>query len=205
MLGSGSFEHVGASCRKSRRVKDKLLISRPVPPVGQASEIPMERPLILIADDHTLLAAAFKTMLEPEYAVIKLVSDGRKLLAATAELKPGIVLLDLSMPLLNGLDAGKELKKLLPRTKLIILTMNEDPDVASRALRSWASAFLLKKSAGVEPKMPSSKYCKDAPMSRHPSRRSSSVSSSVILVRTVSRNSPSASARCSSCSPQVAP
>jgi len=110
----------------------------------------MDQPRILIADDHTLVAEAFKKLLEPEYQVVKMVADGRSLLAAATELKPDLVLLDLNMPLLNGLDAGLELKKLLPRTKLIVLTMNEDSDVASKALRQWASGYLLKKSAGVE-------------------------------------------------------
>jgi DNA-binding NarL/FixJ family response regulator len=113
-------------------------------------EVPMERPRILIADDHTLVAEAFKILLEPEYQVIRLVMDGRSLLTAATEMKPDIVLLDLGMPMLNGFDAGQELKKLLPKIKFIILTMNEDPDVASKALRNWASGYLLKKSAGVE-------------------------------------------------------
>jgi len=110
----------------------------------------MDQPRILIADDHLMVAEAFKTLLEPEYQVIKLVADGRSLLSAAVEMKPDIVLLDLNMPLLNGLDAGQQLKKLLPKTKLIVLTMNEDPEVASRALRHWASGYLLKKSAGIE-------------------------------------------------------
>jgi DNA-binding NarL/FixJ family response regulator len=110
----------------------------------------MDRPRILIADDHTLVAEAFKTLLEPEYQVIKLVADGRSLLTAAKELKPDVVLLDLGMPILNGLDAGQELKKSFPKIKLIILTMNEDPDVASKALRHWAVGYLLKKSAGIE-------------------------------------------------------
>jgi DNA-binding NarL/FixJ family response regulator len=110
----------------------------------------MDRPRILIADDHTLVAEAFKRLIEPEYEVIKMVADGRALLTSAMELKPDLVLLDLGMPLLNGLDAGLELKKLLPRTKLIVLTMNQDADVASKALRQWASGYLLKKSAGVE-------------------------------------------------------
>src|SRR5271154_6951193 len=110
----------------------------------------MDQPRILIADDHLMVAEAFKTLLEPEYQVIKLVADGRSLLSAAVELKPDIVLLDLNMPLLNGLDAGQQLKKLLPKTKLIVLTMNEDPEVASRALRHWSSGYLLKKSAGIE-------------------------------------------------------
>jgi DNA-binding NarL/FixJ family response regulator len=103
-------------------------------------EVRMDRPRVLIADDHTLIAEAFKALLEPEYQVIKLVTDGSSLL----------ILLDLGMPLMNGLDAGRELKKLLPKTKLIVLTINEDADVASKALRQWASGYLLKKSAGVE-------------------------------------------------------
>jgi DNA-binding NarL/FixJ family response regulator len=112
----------------------------------------MDRSRVLIADDHTLVAEAFKSLIEPEYEVIRIVTDGRSLLSTAVELKPDVVLLDLNMPLLNGLDAGQELKKLLPRTKIIILTMNEDPDVASKALRHWASGFLLKKSAGIEMK-----------------------------------------------------
>jgi DNA-binding NarL/FixJ family response regulator len=110
----------------------------------------MDQPRILIADDHTLVAEAFRTLLEPEYEVIRLVSDGRSLLSAARETKPDVVLLDLNMPLLNGMDAGHELKRLLPKTKLIVLTMNEDPDVASKALRCWASGYLLKKSGSIE-------------------------------------------------------
>jgi DNA-binding NarL/FixJ family response regulator len=113
-------------------------------------EVKMDRPRILIADDHTLVADAFKKSLEPEYQVVRIVADGRSLLIAAKELTPDLVLLDLGMPLLNGLDAGLELKKSLPKTKLIVLTMNEDPDVASKVLRQWASGYLLKKSAGVE-------------------------------------------------------
>jgi DNA-binding NarL/FixJ family response regulator len=109
----------------------------------------MDRPRILIADDHTVVAEAFKTLLEPEYQVV-LVADGKSLLTAAKELKPDVVLLDLGMPLLNGLDAGQELKRSFPRVRLIILTMNEDPDVASKALRHWATGYLLKKSAGIE-------------------------------------------------------
>jgi DNA-binding NarL/FixJ family response regulator len=110
----------------------------------------MERTRILIADDHALVAEAFKSLLEPQYNVVKVVTDGKSLISAALETEPDIVLLDLGMPLLNGLDAGLELKKLLPRIKLIILTMNEDPEVASKALRHWASSYLLKKSASIE-------------------------------------------------------
>jgi DNA-binding NarL/FixJ family response regulator len=114
---------------------------------------PMQRTRVLIADDHTLVAEAFKSFLEPEFAVVGTVTDGRSLISSAFELKPDVILLDLGMPVLNGLDAGQEIQKILPKIKLIILTMNEDPSVASKALRHWASGYLLKKSAGVELKV----------------------------------------------------
>jgi DNA-binding NarL/FixJ family response regulator len=110
----------------------------------------MARTRILIADDHILVAEALKSLLEPEYQVIGLVTNGKSLLAKAKETAPDVVLLDLGMPLFNGVDAGQALKKLLPKTKIIVITMNEDPEVASAALRSWASSYLLKKSASIE-------------------------------------------------------
>ncbi|HXY49936.1 MAG TPA: response regulator transcription factor [Terriglobales bacterium] len=110
----------------------------------------MGRPRILLADDHTLLAHAFRKLLEPEFEVVGTAADGRKLLVMALELKPDLVLVDLGMPLLNGIDAGRELKKLLPETKLLVVTMNEDTAVAAEAIREWASGYLLKKSAGEE-------------------------------------------------------
>ncbi len=109
----------------------------------------MDRPRILIADD-TLVAETFKDLIEPEYQVIKVVTDGKTLLSAAVEMKPDVVLMDMDMSLLSGFDTGRELRKLLPKTKLILLAMNDDPDVASKALRQWSSGYLLKKAAGVE-------------------------------------------------------
>ncbi len=110
----------------------------------------MTKARILLADDHLLVAEALKTLLEPEFAVVGTVGDGRKLLRDAAELKPDLVLLDLNMPLLNGLDTGRQLKELLPSVKIIVLTMNEDADIAAEAMGKWASGYLLKKSAGSE-------------------------------------------------------
>jgi DNA-binding NarL/FixJ family response regulator len=110
----------------------------------------MGRAKVLIADDHNLVAEAFKTLLEPEYEVVGLVNNGKSLLTAAIETSPDIVLLDLGMPLFNGIDAGQELKRLMPKTKIIVITMSEDADVAASALRNWASSYLLKKSASVE-------------------------------------------------------
>jgi DNA-binding NarL/FixJ family response regulator len=109
----------------------------------------MDRPRILIADD-TLVAEAFKELLEPDYQVIKVVTDGKTLLSAAAEIKPDVVLMDMDMSLRSGSETGLELKKLLPKTKVILLAMNDDPDVASKALCQWSSGYLLKKSAGDE-------------------------------------------------------
>lgn len=109
----------------------------------------MDRPRILIADD-ALAAEAFKDLIEPEYQVVKVVSDPKTLLSAAKEIEPDVVLIDMDMSLLSGSDFGLELKELLPKTKVILLAVNDDPDVASKALCQWSSGYLLKKSAGIE-------------------------------------------------------
>jgi DNA-binding NarL/FixJ family response regulator len=108
------------------------------------------KPRILLADDHTLVAEAFKRLLEPEFEVVGTVADGRALLRVAPDLKPDLVLVDLNMPLLNGLDASEQLKQNFPKVKIIVLTMNEDPDIAAETMDKWASGYLLKKSAGSE-------------------------------------------------------
>jgi DNA-binding NarL/FixJ family response regulator len=110
----------------------------------------MNRPRVLIAEDHTLVSGAFQKLLEPHYDVVGTVADGRALLKEAPELKPDIVVLDIGMPLLNGLDAGHQLKQLMPNVKLIFLTMNQDSAVANQAFRMGASAYLLKNSAASE-------------------------------------------------------
>ena len=110
----------------------------------------MGRPRILLADDHTLVVEGFRKLLETEFEIVGVASDGRALLAAALQEKPDVIILDIGMPFLSGIDAGRELKRLVPRTRLIVLTMNEDPDIAREALRQWASAYLVKKSAGTE-------------------------------------------------------
>ncbi len=108
------------------------------------------RPRVLLADDHTLLLGAFKELLEPECDVVGTVGDGRALLAAAEQLRPDVIVLDIAMPLMNGLDAGRQLKKALPEVKLIFLTMNQDPALAIEAFRAGASGYLLKTSAASE-------------------------------------------------------
>lgn len=108
------------------------------------------RPRVLLADDHALLLGAFEKLLAPECDVVGMVTDGRALVTEAERLKPDVVVLDVTMPLLNGLDAGRRIKAKLPRTKLIFVTMNEDAEVAAEAFRVGASGYLLKRSAASE-------------------------------------------------------
>jgi DNA-binding NarL/FixJ family response regulator len=107
-------------------------------------------PRILIADDHTLVAEACKKLLDSEYEVVATVSDGRALVRAAVELKPHLIIVDVAMPLLNGLDAGQQVKEFLPSVKLVYLTMNHDADLAAEAFRRGASGYLLKTCAASE-------------------------------------------------------
>jgi DNA-binding NarL/FixJ family response regulator len=108
------------------------------------------RSRILIADDHTLVAELCKKLLETEFDVVRTVSDGRALLRAASELKPDVIVIDVAMPILNGLDAGQQVKKMLPLVKLVYLTMNPDAEVAAEAFAHGASAYLLKTCAASE-------------------------------------------------------
>jgi DNA-binding NarL/FixJ family response regulator len=110
----------------------------------------MKRPRVLLADDHQMLADALKGVVEPRCEVVGIVSDGRALLEAAGRLQPDIVVLDIGMPQLNGLDAGRQLKHALPNVKLIFMTMLVDPYLVGEAFRAGASAFLLKEAAASE-------------------------------------------------------
>jgi len=108
------------------------------------------RARLLIADDHTLVAEACKNLLEPEFQVVRIVKNGRELLQCAPELRPDLVIMDIGMPQLNGLDAGGQLKQMLPSCKLVFLTMNTAPDVAAEAFRRGASGYVVKSSAAEE-------------------------------------------------------
>jgi DNA-binding NarL/FixJ family response regulator len=108
----------------------------------------MGKTRILLADDHAMVMEAVRKLLEPEFEVVGIAHDGRKLLQLASQTRPDLVLLDLGMPSLNGFDAGQQLKKLVPATKIVVLTMNQDGDTADAALREWASGYLLKNSIG---------------------------------------------------------
>jgi DNA-binding NarL/FixJ family response regulator len=108
------------------------------------------RARIFLADDHSLLLDAFSNLLKSEYEIVGTATDGRMMLKMVTKLAPDLVLMDIAMPNLNGFDAGEKLKKILPDTKLVFLTVNEDPDMVHEALRIGASGYLLKSSASSE-------------------------------------------------------
>jgi len=110
----------------------------------------MGRPRVILADDHALLLGAFEKLLAPECDIVGQVSDGRALVDAASRLRPDVVVLDIGMPILNGLEAGRQIKQTLRDVRLVFLTMNEDPDLAAEAFRAGASGYLLKRSAASE-------------------------------------------------------
>jgi DNA-binding NarL/FixJ family response regulator len=110
----------------------------------------MRQPRVLLADDHRMLREVFAQLLQSQCEIVGAVADGRALLDAALELRPDVVVLDIAMPLLNGIDAARQLKRLMPAVKVIFLTVSEDPDLAAEAFRAGASGFLLKNSAASE-------------------------------------------------------
>ena len=105
---------------------------------------------VIIADDHTLILDALKHLLQPEFEVVGTFGDGLALVEGAPKLKADVIVLDIGMPKMNGLNAGQRLKRLLPAVKLIFLTMNHDQDIAAEAFRIGASGYLLKNSAATE-------------------------------------------------------
>ncbi len=110
----------------------------------------MKKYRLLMADDHTLVLEGLKRILEADFDLVGMADNGRELLRLAAELKPDVVLVDISMPLLNGIDAAKHLLKISPQAKVIFLTMHADSDYVSEAFRAGASGYLLKRSAASE-------------------------------------------------------
>jgi DNA-binding NarL/FixJ family response regulator len=108
------------------------------------------KPRVLLADDHTIVAQGFAKLLGQDFDIVGYVVDGHALVESAGKLKPDVVILDLAMPKLNGFDAGRRINQVLPNIKIIVLTVTEDPDIATEVLHSWASGFVLKKSAAEE-------------------------------------------------------
>jgi DNA-binding NarL/FixJ family response regulator len=110
----------------------------------------MKKPRVLMADDHSMILAGLRKLVEGECDVVGTVEDGRALVEAAQKLRPDLILLDISMPLLNGLEAARQLTKLVPESKVIILTMHASPTYATEAFLAGAAGYLLKRSAASE-------------------------------------------------------
>jgi len=108
------------------------------------------RPHLLIADDHAIFAEALRVLLEKTYLVVGIVADGRSLVSEATRLKPDVVVVDVGMPLLNGLDAARRLREQAPNIKVVFLTMSDDPNLAAAALELRRVGFVLKHSASRE-------------------------------------------------------
>lgn len=108
------------------------------------------RPRVLIADDHSIVAEGLRALLETSCNVVGVVSDGRELLEQAPRLRPEVIVLDIGMPLLNGLDAAERLRRSVPSAKLVFLTMNDDPNLAAAALNLGAVGYVLKHAAASE-------------------------------------------------------
>ena len=110
----------------------------------------MNHTRVLLADDHVIVLEALKKLVEPSCTVVGMATDGRTLISIAEKLRPDVIIADINMPNLNGLEACERLIKKLPDSKVIFLTVNEDPESAEDAIRRGASGYLLKKAAAVE-------------------------------------------------------
>ena len=140
--------HAQGSRRHEPRVSEEILAQG----AGEERVVTMkdEKPRVLMADDHSILLAGLRKLVEGMCEVVGAVEDGRALVAEAERLKPDLIILDISMPLLNGLDAARQVKKLMPDTKVLFLTMHASPTYATEALKAGGNGYLLKQSAASE-------------------------------------------------------
>jgi DNA-binding NarL/FixJ family response regulator len=110
----------------------------------------MKRPRIVLADEHTLVIEALRKLLEPEFDVVHLATDGRAAVTTVSASKPDVLLLEIALPLLNGIDVAAQVQKTSPNTKIVFVTAYPDREHVTEALRVGASGYLLKRSASVE-------------------------------------------------------
>jgi DNA-binding NarL/FixJ family response regulator len=110
----------------------------------------MKHARVLLADDHQVFLDTLRHFLEPQFEIVGTANDGIALSKAAKETRPDVIVVDIGMPLLNGLDAARQIKRMLPRVKVIFLTMNDDPYLAVDAMREGASGYLLKRGAAAE-------------------------------------------------------
>jgi DNA-binding NarL/FixJ family response regulator len=122
------------------------------------------RPRLLIADDHAMFAEALSLYLEPRFNVIGTVVDGRAMLEESIRLRPDVIVADVAMPLLNGLDAALRIREKAPNVKFMFLTMLDDPNLAAAALELGRMDFVLKSSRGMELVKRLRRFCMAGPV-----------------------------------------
>jgi DNA-binding NarL/FixJ family response regulator len=110
----------------------------------------MNRPRLLLADDHALFLSGLRLLLEQEYDIVGVATDGKALVEAVARLRPEVIVLDIGLPVLNGIDSARQIKKEWPETKILFLTMHDNPAYLKAALAAGASGYILKTSAREE-------------------------------------------------------
>jgi len=110
----------------------------------------VKKPRILLADDHTIVVEGLASLLEPDFELADTAENGQALVAAAQKLKPDVILLDISMPILNGIEAARLLRKTVPQAKLVFLSMHDDVRFVREAFRAGACGYLLKKPAPSE-------------------------------------------------------
>lgn len=108
------------------------------------------QPRILLADDHTLLMEGYSSLLQKSYDVVGIASNGRELLELAAVLQPDLILLDISMPLLNGIDAARRLNEIAPKARILMVSMHSDADYVAESLRAGANGFVSKRDGWPE-------------------------------------------------------
>src|SRR5262249_9006468 len=148
-------QHERASSPRQRHAHRGLVAGghaarSPDPNTGARARPMTRRATILLADDHALLTEALARLLEPRFEIVGTVADGHALVSRARELQPDVVLIDIAMPVLDGIEAGRQLREALPGCKLIFLTTAQDPELAAEVMRIGASAYVLKTSAGWE-------------------------------------------------------
>ena len=110
----------------------------------------MKKPRVLLADDHTIVAEGLVSLLEPDFELVGRVDNGRDLLRKAEELSPDVIVTDISMPLLNGIEALRQLKKTKPDVRVVFLTVHADVSYITEAFRAGAAGYVLKQSAAEE-------------------------------------------------------
>lgn len=108
------------------------------------------RPRLLLADDHLVVLSGLRAMLEGENEVIGVAGDGQSLIGAAFRLRPDLIILDISMPVLNGIDAARQIKQAWPEAKMLFLSMHKNPGYLQEALNAGGLGYVLKSSAGEE-------------------------------------------------------